>query len=72
VREKKTLVAELDYLFPFEDKLIPVEVKSGSDDKLRSLHLFPDAAPHNIAVRFYAGEVSITKATTPGVKILNY
>jgi predicted AAA+ superfamily ATPase len=68
VREKKTSVAELDYLFPFEDKLIPVEVKSGSGGKLRSLHLFMDAAPHNFAVRFYAGEVSITKATTPGGK----
>ncbi len=65
VREKKTSVAEVDYLFPFEGKLIPVEVKSGSEGKLRSLHLFMDAAPHNIAVRFYAGEVSITNATTP-------
>ena len=68
VREKKTSVAELDYLFPFEDKFIPIEVKSGSDGKLRSLHLFMDATPHNLAVRFYAGEVSITKATTPGGK----
>lgn len=65
VREKKTSVAEVDYLFPFEGQLIPVEVKSGSEGRLRSLHLFMDAAPHNIAVRFYAGEVSITQATTP-------
>jgi predicted AAA+ superfamily ATPase len=64
VREKKTSVAELDYLFPFEGMLIPVEVKSGSEGKLRSLHLFMDAAPHNLAVRFYAGNVSISKATT--------
>ena len=65
VREKKTSVAEVDYLYPFEGKLIPVEVKSGSAGKLRSLHIFMDAAPHTVAVRFYAGEVSITKATTP-------
>jgi hypothetical protein len=71
VREKKTSVAEVDYLFPFEGKLIPVEVKSGSEGRLRSLHLFIDAAPHNIAVRFYAGEVSVTKATTPGGKQFN-
>ena len=45
--------------------------KSGSDGNLRSLHLFIDAAPHNLAVRFYAGEVSITKATTPGGKHFN-
>ena len=71
VREKKTSVAEIDYVFPFEGQLIPVEVKSGSQGKLRSLHLFMDAAPHNIAVRFYAGEVSITKATTPAGKQFN-
>lgn len=61
----------MDYLFPFEGKLIPIEVKSGSEGKLRSLHLFMDASPHKIAVRFYAGEVSITKATTPEGKQFN-
>lgn len=64
-REKKTSNAEVDYLFPFDSKLIPIEVKSGSEGKLRSLHLFMDGAPHNMAVRFYAGEVSITKTSTP-------
>jgi hypothetical protein len=68
VREKKTSIAEVDYLFPFEGKLIPIEVKSGSEGKLRSLHLFMDAAPHDIAVRFYAGEISITNGTTPAGK----
>lgn len=65
VREKKTSVAEVDYLFPFEGKLIPIEVKSGAEGRLRSMHLFMDAAPHAMAVRFYAGEVAVTKATTP-------
>lgn len=68
VREKKTSVAEVDYLFPFEGKLIPIEVKSGGEGKLRSLHLFMDNAPHRTAVRFYNGEVSISKAKTPGGK----
>ena len=71
VREKKTSVAEVDYLFPYEGKLIPIEVKSGSEGKLRSLHLFMDSTPHAIAVRFYAGEVSITKASTPQGKQFN-
>lgn len=65
VREKKSSSAEVDYLFPFEGRLIPIEVKSGGEGKLRSLNLFMDSAPHNVAVRFYAGEVSITKALTP-------
>ena len=71
MREKKTSVAEVDYLFPYEGKLIPIEVKSGSEGKLRSLHLFMDSTPHTIAVRFYAGEVSITKASTPQGKQFN-
>ena len=64
VREKKDSSAEVDYLFPFDGKLIPVEVKSGTEGKLKSLHIFMDMAPHTIAVRFYAGEMSITEATT--------
>ena len=73
-REKKTSVAEVDYVFPFEDKLIPIEVKSGSEGSLRSLHLFMDEAPHDIAVRFYAGKYSVTKITTAenkGFKLMN-
>ncbi len=64
VREKKTSMAEIDYIFPCNSKLIPIEVKSGTEGKLRSLHLFMDAAPHNLALRFYSGTFSITKAVT--------
>lgn len=64
-REKKTSNAEIDYLFSFEGKLIPIEVKSGSDGKLRSLHLFMDDTPHNLAIRFYAGELSMINTSTP-------
>jgi uncharacterized protein len=64
VREKNSSSAEIDFLFAFEDKLIPVEVKSGTEGKLKSLHIFMDMAPHTMAVRFYAGELSITAATT--------
>src|SRR5690606_349281 len=39
-REKKTSDAEVDYIIPFDGKLIPVEVKSGKEGKLRSLHQF--------------------------------
>jgi hypothetical protein len=63
-RDKKESSAEVDYIFPFEGKLIPVEVKSGSEGKLKSLQIYMDMAPHTMAVRFYAGEISITKAAT--------
>jgi uncharacterized protein len=65
VREKTTSTAEVDFVWPFDGKLIPVEVKSGSEGSLRSLHLYMDIAPHNMAIRFYAGEINITKALTP-------
>ena len=68
VREKKDSSAEVDYLFPFDGKLIPIEVKSGTAGKLKSLHLYMDMAPHTTAVRFYAGERSITEATTASGK----
>lgn len=69
IREKNTAVAEIDYIYQYKGKLIPVEVKSGADGRLRSLHLFMDMAPHNIAIRFYAGELRISVLTTPGQKI---
>ena len=65
VRDKNTAVAEIDYLYQYEGKLIPVEVKSGADGRLRSLQLFMDMAPHHMAIRFYAGELSISVLTTP-------
>jgi len=61
VREKNTSSAEVDYVYAFEGKLIPVEVKSGKEGKLKSLHLFMKEAPHNMAVRFYAGKINITE-----------
>lgn len=65
VREKRSSMAEVDFVFPYEGKLIPIEVKSGSQGKLRSLHQFMEETPHQYAVRFYAGEVSVTQAKTP-------
>lgn len=68
VREKTTSSAEVDFLWPFEGKLIPIEVKSGTEGKLKSLHLYMDLVAHHMAIRFYAGEIAITEAVTPGGK----
>ena len=68
VREKTTSSAEVDFVLPFEGKLIPIEVKSGSEGKLKSLHIFMDLVPHPIALRFYAGEIKITESLTPAGK----
>ena len=64
VREKKQSNAEIDFVIPYEDKLIPIEVKSGSSGRLRSLHQFIDNASHNFAVRLYAGEIRLEKSAT--------
>jgi hypothetical protein len=68
VREKKTSLAEVDYVYPFEGQLIPIEVKSGKDGSLKSLHLFMDEAPHDMALRFYAGKLQLTQINTPAGK----
>jgi len=63
-REKTDSSAEIGYLYQYNGKLIPIEVKSGSIGKLRSLHLFIDSAPHTVAVRVYQGEYLVQKAKT--------
>ena len=68
VREKKGSNAEVDYLFAFEGKIIPIEVKSGVEGSLRSLHSYMDIAPHNFAIRFYAGKLHISNVKTPSGK----
>ncbi len=64
VREKKQSSAEIDYLYQYNGKLIPIEVKSGSIGKLRSLHQFMDVAPHHLAVRVWQGAYSVVTAKT--------
>ncbi|RLD57896.1 MAG: AAA family ATPase [Bacteroidetes bacterium] len=56
--------AELDYVWPWEDMLIPVEVKAGATGRLRSLHRFVDEAPHSWAVRVYAGKYKLEDIKT--------
>ncbi|MGH2622446.1 MAG: ATP-binding protein, partial [Sphingobacterium sp.] len=46
VREKSQSNAEVDLLFPYQNMLIPIEIKSGSTGSLRSLHQFVNAADH--------------------------
>lgn len=68
VREKKTSNAEVDFVLTHDNKVIPIEVKSGATGRLRSLHQFVDRADHGIAVRLYAGKLSVEEAVTIGGK----
>ena len=68
VREERNSQAETDYVLPYEDKLIPVEVKYGASGRLRSLHMFMDAAPHNQALRVYSGAMKVEDLRTQSGK----
>ena len=64
IREKKQSNAEVDFVLVHKNKVIPVEVKSGASGRLRSLHQFIDRADHTLAVRLYAGKLSVETAVT--------
>lgn len=68
VREAKNSNAEVDYLFQFKNHMIPVEVKSDAGTTLKSLHLFMDSAPHDVAVRVWAKPFAVDELQTPGGK----
>lgn len=64
-REKKQSNAEVDFLFQFQAELIPVEVKSGKNGTLRSLHQYIEAGNCRFAVRLYDNCMQLEDAVTP-------
>lgn len=65
VREEKNNSAEVDMVYRSGSHLVPIEVKSGKQGRLRSLHEFVNRADHPFTTRFYAGNFTIEKAKTP-------
>ncbi|MEA3267343.1 MAG: AAA family ATPase [Candidatus Fermentibacteria bacterium] len=63
-RESRGSSAEVDFLYQNSGMLVPIEVKSGSTGRLRSLHSYIDRCPHGYAVRFYSGPVKIDNLKT--------
>jgi len=68
VREKANSNAEVDLIYQYEKYLIPVEIKSGPQGRLRSLHQFIDSTDHQIAIRLLANTLSVEKVATPNGK----
>ena len=64
IRNKKDSDAEVDFVLQNDSKIIPIEVKSGHNAKLKSLHLFMEEAPYDIAVRVWSQPFSIDEVTT--------
>ena len=65
VREKAQSSSEVDLIVQFKDKVIPIEIKSGKEGKLKSLHQFIEASEHPYAIRMYAGEFRVEQHRTP-------
>ncbi len=64
VRAKKGSSAEVDFVYVSDGRIVPIEVKSGHNAHLKSLHQFMNEAPHGIAVRVWSGAFSIDEVTT--------
>lgn len=68
VREKTNTSSEVDMVYPHHGFLIPVEVKSGSKGKLRSLHIFMEKTNHRLAIRLFANRYSRDSVKLPSGK----
>jgi uncharacterized protein len=67
-RESKGSSAEIDFLYTYQDKVIPIEVKAGKTGTLKSLHLFMAQKNYPLAIRVNADKASVVdvkiKSTT--------
>jgi len=66
VRDNNHSSAEVDLVLRYQDTLIPIEIKSGTVETLRSLHQFVDRAPHPYAARMYAGPFKVERYVSLG------
>ena len=58
VRDARNSQAELDFLYRYHSHLLPVEVKTGNNAKLRSLHLFMAESKERVALRLWNGPMT--------------
>lgn len=56
--------AEVDFVLTFDSHLFPIEVKSGRNSHLRSIHSFIDQSPINIGIRVWSGPYSVDDVQT--------
>jgi len=68
VRDKKGSDAEVDFIIQKDSRIIPVEVKSGHNAKLKSLQIFMENSPAEIAVRIWSQPFSVDEITLPDSK----
>ncbi len=58
-RDKKSSMAEVDYVTDVDNKIIPIEVKAGATGHLKSLKIFIQEKNSNIGIRFSQHKLSL-------------
>ena len=64
MRNKRGSTAEVDFIIVLDGKIIPIEVKSGHNAHLKSIHQFMNEANHDIAIRVWSGRFSLDNVKT--------
>jgi hypothetical protein len=59
VRNKRGSTAEVDFVYVWNGIVFPVEVKSGHNAHLKSIHQFMLDANHDLAIRIWSGKYSV-------------
>lgn len=68
VRDARNSQAEVDFVYKYKSHLIPVEVKTGDNSKLRSLHQYMDESQEDIALRLWNGSLTSDLIRLPSGK----
>jgi predicted AAA+ superfamily ATPase len=68
VRDKKGSDAEVDFLVQHKNMVVPIEIKSGHNAHLKSLHGFIDTAPHKVAIRIWSKPYEVSTVKTKAGK----
>lgn len=68
VRDARNSQAEVDFVYKYKSHLIPVEVKTEDNPKLRSLHQYMDESQEDIALRLWNGPLTSDLIRLPSGK----
>lgn len=58
VRDARNSQAEVDFVIRHKSHMLPIEVKTGNNSKLRSLHQFMEESKENVALRLWNGPMT--------------
>ncbi|NQY73656.1 MAG: DUF4143 domain-containing protein, partial [Candidatus Margulisbacteria bacterium] len=67
-RNKKGSTSQIDYLLSLDEKIIPIEVKSGATGTLKSVFQFIEESNIDYAIRIYSGSPQIDSIETKSGK----